>query len=69
MEQTRGINKKFLKISIFLLLVGLFCKDVRADEGTIDVAQLKQGLDTVWVLMVLVWSRPALLERKIPVIY
>lgn len=51
MEMTRGINKKFLKLSILLLLLGLFCTDVRAGEEAIDVAQLKQGLDTVWVLI------------------
>ena len=51
MEKTRSINKHFWKLGIFLLLLGLFCTDVQASEEAVDVAQLKQSLNTVWVLI------------------
>ena len=51
MDRTKYINRKLWKLIGFLLLVGLLCTDVQADEGAINVAQLKQGLDTVWVLI------------------
>ena len=51
MGTRRGLNKNLWKLVLVLLLVGLFSNQARASEGAIDINQLKQGLDTVWVLI------------------
>ncbi|MBN2181009.1 MAG: ammonium transporter [Sedimentisphaerales bacterium] len=51
MDKRRGLNKNIWKLASVLLLVGLFSSQARANEAAVDINQLKQGLDTVWVLL------------------
>jgi Amt family ammonium transporter len=40
-----------LKISVVLLIVGFFYSEASANDGAVNIEELKQGLDTVWVLI------------------
>ncbi len=40
-----------LKLSAVILIGVFFCSDASANDGTVSIEQLRQGLDTVWVLL------------------
>ena len=50
-EKTNMFTSAFARIAVVLLVLSAGGSTVYASEGEIDIASLKQGLDTVWVLI------------------
>ncbi len=48
--KSRVLRQSEFVVLIFIVLT-LFCSDALAGEETISIGNLKQGLDTVWVLL------------------
>ncbi len=48
--KSRVLRQSGFVVPIFIILT-LFCSDALAGEETISIGNLKQGLDTVWVLL------------------